>query len=154
MVTWLILLPRTSILELGQTFATACRAKWRVAATISNHQQSCWQWLPGSMVGLLQRFKVHHHVAGKEYPVLHAVLLQLVILQTVKTSIHTVVLCSFTQSLHSMPQYRYQRSRLSMQQVVNEAVLQAWAGADPICKTTDSKLYSTRREDLHCSTVK
>ncbi len=46
------------------------------------------------MVGLFQHFKVYHHIAGKEYPVLHAVLLQLVILQTVKRSIH-IVLCSF-----------------------------------------------------------
>ena len=39
------------------------------------------------MVGIFQHFKVYHHVARKEYPVLHAVLLQLVILQKVETSI-------------------------------------------------------------------
>lgn len=72
------------------------------------------------MVGLFQHFKVYHHVARKEYPVLHAVLLYLVILQTVKTSIH-IVLGSFTQSLQRMHQYWCQRSSAG----VNAAMLQA-----------------------------
>jgi len=55
------------------------------------------------MVGLFQHFKVYHHVARKEYPVLYAVLLHLVILQTVTTSIH-IVLGSFTHSLQSTKQ--------------------------------------------------
>ena len=100
MLTWLIVLPfgfwnRVKLCKCLLSKVTRC----------SNHQQSCWQGLPGSMVGFFQHSKVYHHVAGKEYPLFYTVLLQLVILQTVQTSIH-MVLFSFI-CCNDFPEFLY-----------------------------------------------
>jgi len=102
------------------------------------------------MVGLFQHFKVYHHIAGKEYPVLHAVLLQLVILQTVKTKgqVRTVqskvshCTVQLSQSLQSMHQYWYWRS--------SDGVNASLNGRRPFTQNYQSRNYILpRREDLH-----